>query len=123
MLSDIACESIVNACQEYEELGGLATAKQGRKAERLDLAHPPMSETRANSLAIHTAHLLKSRASRQEKASGCNTNGAPANEHFDHLIAFELCRDVETAGAEHFDSLFDDDVLAAGNLSVAYKVG
>jgi hypothetical protein len=45
MLSYVACESIINACQEYEEFGDLATAKQERKAQRLDLAHPPMSET------------------------------------------------------------------------------
>jgi hypothetical protein len=45
MMSHVACESIVNACQEYEELSGLATAKQERKAQRLDLAHPPVSET------------------------------------------------------------------------------
>jgi hypothetical protein len=29
------CESIVNACQEYEELVGLATAKLKRKGEGL----------------------------------------------------------------------------------------
>jgi hypothetical protein len=45
MMSHVARESIVNACQEYEELSGLATAKQERKAQRLDLAHPPVSET------------------------------------------------------------------------------
>jgi len=41
MGSYVACENIVNACQEYEELGSLATAKLGRKGEILDLAHPP----------------------------------------------------------------------------------
>jgi hypothetical protein len=43
--SYVACENIVNACQEYEELSGLATAKLRRKRERLDLAHPPACGT------------------------------------------------------------------------------
>lgn len=34
-------ENIIDACQEYEELGGFATAKLGRKQQRLELAHPP----------------------------------------------------------------------------------
>jgi hypothetical protein len=84
------CESIVNACQEYEELGSLATAKLKRKEEGLELAHPPASETCANSLAIHAAWLLKSRASRQEKASRCNGNGATTNEHLGDFVVDEL---------------------------------
>ena len=86
MLSDIACESIVNACQEYEELGGLATAKLKRKEERLELAHPPVSETGANSLTIHAGWLLKSGASRQEKASRCNGNGAATDEYLGDFV-------------------------------------
>ena len=52
-------ESIVNACQEYEELGGLATAKLKRKEEGLELAHPPESGTCANSLAIHAVWFVE----------------------------------------------------------------
>jgi len=80
------CESIVNACQEYEELGGLATAKLKRKEERLELAHPPVSETGANSLTIHAGWLLKSGASRQEKASRCNGNGAATDEYLGDFV-------------------------------------
>ena len=45
MGSYVACENIVNACQEYEELSGLATAKLGRKGKIFDLAHPPARGT------------------------------------------------------------------------------
>jgi hypothetical protein len=53
---------------------------------------------RANSLEIHDGSLLKSRASRQEKASACNTNCATADEHFCHAAVFDGCADVNAAG-------------------------
>ena len=53
------CENIVNACQEYEELGSLATAKLKRKEEVLELAHPPASETCPNLLAIHAVWFVE----------------------------------------------------------------
>jgi hypothetical protein len=37
------CKVIVNACQEYEPLHGLATAKLERRASEFALAHPPFS--------------------------------------------------------------------------------
>lgn len=76
------CNAVINACQEYEELPELATANLGRRCTKLELAHPPQFENGANSLEIHNSRLLKSGASRQEKASVCNGNGAAANEHF-----------------------------------------
>jgi len=57
--------------------------------------------------------LLKSRASRQEKASACNRNGATANEHFCYEIIFHRSADMYAAGTKHLNSLLDDDVLAA----------
>jgi hypothetical protein len=35
-------KAVFNACQEYERLPMLATANLERKAEILELAHPPM---------------------------------------------------------------------------------
>ena len=79
----VACNIVVNACQEYEELSGLATAKLERKEDGLDAcASTDASKACANSLKIHIWPLLKSRASRQEKASACNRNGAASDEHF-----------------------------------------
>jgi hypothetical protein len=65
-------------------------------------------------LGIRMVPLLKSGASRQEKASACNRNGAAADEHFCYKIIFQGCTDVNAARTKHLDSLFNDDGLAAG---------
>jgi hypothetical protein len=78
----VAYNVVVNAFQQYEWLAGLATAKLERRWQILTLAHPPTSENGANSLEIHDTRLLKSGASRQEKASACNRNCAATDEHF-----------------------------------------
>ena len=82
----IACNVVVNAFQQYEWLARLATAKLERRRAILGLAHPPVCGNGANSLEIHDAALLKSRASRQEKASACNRNCAATDEHFCHDV-------------------------------------
>ncbi|MCU1319555.1 MAG: hypothetical protein JWP98_1073, partial [Edaphobacter sp.] len=41
--------------------------------------------------------LLKSSASRQEKASHCNETGAATDEHFRDGLAAACCRDMNTA--------------------------
>jgi hypothetical protein len=64
--------------------------------------------------------LLKSGASRQEKASGCNGNGAPANADIANPDAIEGRLNRDAAGAEHLDTLFEDDRLVAGRKRVAY---
>ncbi len=78
----VACNVVVNAFQQYEWLAGLATAKLERRSQILTLAHPPTTENGANLLEIHDTRLLKSGASRQEKASACNRNCAATDEHF-----------------------------------------
>lgn len=60
-------------------------------------------------LAIRMASLLKSGASRQEKASACNWNGATSDEHFCDGVVFHRCADVDAAGSKHLDSLLDND--------------
>src|SRR5438270_13346541 len=67
----VACNVVVNAFQQYEGLVSLATAKLERRWAKFWLAHPPLRENGANSLQIHDRRLLKSGASRQEKASTC----------------------------------------------------
>jgi hypothetical protein len=94
----IACNAVVNAFQQYEWLARLATAKLERRCPILELAHPPLGGNGANSLEIHDALLLKSRASRQEKASACNRNCAAADEHFCDDVVFDRCADVDAAG-------------------------
>jgi hypothetical protein len=117
----IGARTIDNACQEYEEMSASATAKLERKEERLELAHPPQSETGANLLEIHKGCLLKLSASRQEKTSHCNRNGAPSNLDFGDVFAGEFCGDVKTAGTQHLDALFDDNGSAALCAAVFYK--
>jgi hypothetical protein len=58
--------------------------------------------------------LLKSGASRQEKASGCNGNGAPPNADIANADAIEGRLNRDAAGAEHLKALFEDDDLVAG---------
>jgi hypothetical protein len=74
-------------------------------------------------LTISKVVLLKSGASRQEKASACNRNGAPSNEHFCDGVVLHGCADVNPAGTKHLDSLLDDDGLAAGCDAVTDEVG
>jgi hypothetical protein len=95
----IACNVVVNAFQQYEWLARLATAKLQRRSPILELAHPPLRENGANSLEIHATHLLKSSASRQEKASACNRNCAAANEHFGYGVVLDRRADVNAAGS------------------------
>jgi hypothetical protein len=40
---DSDADAVFNACQEYERLASLATANLQRRAEALQLAHPPMN--------------------------------------------------------------------------------
>ena len=67
--------------------------------------------------------LLKSSASRQEKASACNRNGAATDEHFCDGVVFHRCTDVYAAGTEHLNSLFEDDGLTACSKTMADEVG
>jgi hypothetical protein len=66
--------------------------------------------------------LLKSRASRQEKASACNWNGAATDEHILHDAVLERRLDVDAAGTEHLDSLLEHDRLLAGGEAMLYKI-
>jgi hypothetical protein len=118
----IACNVVVNAFQQYEWFAGFATAKFERRWLILELAHPPLQGNGANSLAIHKAHLLKSGASRQEKASACNRNGAATDKHFCHDVVFKCCTDVDATWAKHLDSLLDDDWLPAGCKAMTNEV-
>jgi hypothetical protein len=110
----IARNVVVNAFQQYERLMSLATAKLERRRSILELAHPPVDDNGANSLEIHEARLLKSSASRQEKAAACNRNCAPPDEHFCHNATFHRCADVNATRTYYLDSLLDDDRLPAG---------
>lgn len=112
MFRTLRARTIVNACQEYEETSASATAKLERKEEGLKLAHPPRSETGANLLEIHKGCLLKFSASRQEKTSHCNRNGASSNFDFGDVFADKFRGDVKPAWAMHLDTLFDDYGLA-----------
>jgi len=94
----IACNAVVNAFQQYEWLACLATAKLERRCAILELAHPPFRGIGPNSLRIHDGWLLKSRASRQEKASACNRNCATADEHFGDVAVFDRRADVDATG-------------------------
>jgi hypothetical protein len=60
-------------------------------------------------VGIRIATLLKSGASRQEKASACNWNGAASDEHICDGVVFHRCADVDAAGSKHLDSLLDND--------------
>src|ERR1700677_348986 len=67
--------------------------------------------------------LLKSSASRQEKASACNRNGATSDEHFRDAVIFHRCADMDATGTKHLDSLLDDDGLTAGCKPVTNQIG
>ncbi len=69
-----------------------------RRCPILELAHPPPCDNGANSLEIHDPRLLKSSASRQEKASACNRNCAATDEHFLHDVILDRRADVNAAG-------------------------
>jgi hypothetical protein len=94
----VACRAVVNAFQQYEWLASLAMAKLWRRRRILELAHPPLHDNGANSLEIHDPRLLKSSASRQEKASACNRNCATTDEHFFHDVIFDRRADVNVTG-------------------------
>jgi hypothetical protein len=74
-------------------------------------------------LRIRFTALLKSGASRQEKASACNRNGATADEHFCYSSFNDGCADVDMTGTENFNSLLHHDGLPAGDDAMAHKVG
>jgi len=95
----VACCVVLNAFQQYEWLAGLATANLERRSSGIVLAHPPQAGNGANSLEIHDRWLLKSRASRQEKASACNRNCATTDEHFCDDVVFDRCADKDSAGS------------------------
>src|SRR5580704_6034503 len=73
-------------------------------------------------LVIEDAALLKSGASRQEKASACNGNGAASDEHICDDAVGELGLHVDAAGTKHLDTLFDDDWLAARSEAMLHKI-
>ena len=74
-------------------------------------------------LVIDEAVLLKSGASRQEKASACNGNGAASDEHICDDAVGELGLHVDAAGTKHLDALLDDDWLAACSESMLHEIG
>jgi hypothetical protein len=118
----LACNVVVNAFQQYERFAGLATAK----FERRCLINRACASTDvwncACSLKIYDTPLLKSSASRQEKASACNRNGAPPYEHFCDDVVLERGADVNATRTRHLDSLLDDDLLFARREAVTNKV-
>ena len=73
-------------------------------------------------LVICRLTLLKKSASRQEKASGCNRNGAPSDAHIHNVVVVERGLNVDTAWSEHFDALLEDDGPVADCERMAYKV-
>jgi len=73
---------LVNASQQYEDRTTFAMTKMRRKPFGLGIAHPPRPYKGAQTLTIREGALLKSSASRNEKTSCCNRNGAAADEHF-----------------------------------------
>lgn len=74
-------------------------------------------------LAFRNVSLLKSSASRQEKASACNRNGATTYAHITNAIVKQRGLNINSTGAEHFDALFEDDGLAAGGQRMANEIG
>jgi hypothetical protein len=78
----IARNVVVNAFQQYEWFAGLAMAKLWRRCSDIRACTSTAAWNSTCSLTFHDACLLKSSASRQEKTSACNRNGAAADEHF-----------------------------------------
>jgi len=74
-------------------------------------------------LAFRNVSLLKLSASRQEKASGCNRNGATTHAHIANTVAQQRGLNVNAAGPEHLDTLFEDDGLVAGGEPVTHQPG
>ena len=62
--------------------------------------------------------LWESAASRQEKPSRCNWNGAASNKHVAYLGLCEGCADVDAGGTPDLHSLFEDGGLPAGHEAV-----
>jgi hypothetical protein len=98
-------------------------AKFGRRRRILELAHPPPALKGAYSLTIHNVLLLKSGASRQEKTSTCNRNGASTDEHFCDDIVFDCGAHMDATGTKHLDSLLQDDLLSVRDEAVTHEVG
>ena len=67
--------------------------------------------------------LLKWGESGPEKASICNGYGAASDEHSGDFAVLEASLEVNAAGAEHLDSLFENDRLPARHLAVTHEVG
>ncbi len=107
----VACNVAVNAFQQYEWFAGLATAKFERRCLIIRACTSTAAWNCACSLGICNTPLLKSSASRQEKTSACNRNGAPTYEHFCDDVVLERGADVNTTWTQHLDSLLDDDRL------------
>ena len=117
----VACKVIVDACQEYEELACLASGESMAKIANIRACSSTVFCKGASLLKIEVTVLLKSSASRQEKASHCNGNGAASNKHFRHCVACDLCRDVNTTRPEHLNSLLDHDLLTARSQTMPHK--
>ena len=118
----LSCNVVVNAFQQYEWLAGLAMAKFERRCLIIRACTSTVAWNSACSLEICNVRLLKSGASRQEKTSACNRNGAAADEHFRDSVVLERCADVNATGTQHLDSLLDDDRLFARREAVTNKV-
>ena len=118
----IARNVVVNAFQQYEWFAGLAMAKFERRCLIIRACTSTVAWNSACSLEICNVRLLKSGASRQEKTSACNRNGAAADEHFRDSVVLERCADVNATGTQHLDSLLDDDRLFARREAVTNKV-
>ena len=73
-------------------------------------------------LGMDDGTLLKSGASRQEKASACNGNGAASDEHICDDAVGELGLHVDAAGTKHLDALFDDDGLAGCSETMLHQI-
>ena len=73
-------------------------------------------------LGMDDAALLKSGASRQEKASVCHGNGAASDEHICDDAAAESGLDVNAAGTKHLDALFDNNGLAACSETMLHEI-
>jgi hypothetical protein len=120
--SHLACNVAVNAFQQYERFAGLATAKFERRCLIIRACTSTDVWNCACSLKIYDTPLLKSSASRQEKASACNRNGAAPNEHFCDDVLLECCADMNTTRTQHLDSLLDHNRLFTRYETMTNKV-
>ena len=117
----VACKVIVDACQEYEELPRLASGESRAKTANIRACSSTVFCKGASLLEIDVTALLKSSASRQEKASRCNGNGASSYKHFRHFVACDLCGDVNATRPTHLDSLLDHHLLSACGQAMSHK--